>query len=276
MRLVSFNINGIRARLHQLRAIVDKHDPEVIALQETKVADDEFPREAVEELGYEVHIHGQKGHYGVAVMTRNTPGKVVTGLPWDGCARAREDDQRRFMAVEYPLPDGKRLRFINGYFPQGGSRDDTLKFRGKEQFYAGVQRYLQEHCDPDDPVMVAGDMNVAPVDLDIGISKENKERWLARGKSSFLPEERAWLNAMLGWGLADTYRVVHPTEDARFSWFDYRIRGFERKPKRGLRIDLLLASASLTARLTEAGIDYDIRSMDKPSDHCPVWAQFDL
>ena len=108
MRLVSFNINGIRARLHQLRAIVDKHDPEVIGLQETKVADDEFPREAVEELGYEVHVHGQKGHYGVAVMTRNTPGKVVTGLPWDG-----NDDQRRFMAVEYPLADGKPLRFIN-------------------------------------------------------------------------------------------------------------------------------------------------------------------
>jgi exodeoxyribonuclease-3 len=118
-------------------------------------------------------------------------------------------------------------------------------------------------------------MNVAPLDLDIGIGPDNAKRWLRDGKCSFLPEEREWLAGLLGWGLCDTFRLRHPEVDDRFSWFDYRSRGFEREPRRGLRIDLMLATAGLQSRVTDAGIAYDIRAMEKPSDHCPIWVDFD-
>jgi exodeoxyribonuclease-3 len=104
----------------------------------------------------------------------------------------------------------------------------------------------------------------------------NAKRWLRTGKCSFLPEERAWLQRLKDWGLIDSYRHLHPETADRFSWFDYRSRGFEDDPKRGLRIDLILASKALAERCLESGIDYDIRSMEKPSDHAPIWTRFDL
>lgn len=117
-----------------------------------------------------------------------------------------------------------------------------------------------------------GDMNISPTDLDIGIGEENRKRWLRTGKCSFLPEEREWMERLLGWGLVDTYRHAWPEKNDQFSWFDYRSKGFD--DNRGLRIDLLLASKPLAERCEETGIDYEIRSMEKPSDHAPVWAKF--
>jgi exodeoxyribonuclease-3 len=133
---------------------------------------------------------------------------------------------------------------------------------------------LNANFTPNDRLLVIGDMNIAPLDLDVGIGAENAKRWLRTGKCSFLPEEREWMRKLTGWGLCDTFRQCHPEVDDRFSWFDYRSRGFEREPKRGLRIDLVLASPAVSAHLSGAGIAYDIRAMEKPSDHCPVWADF--
>ena len=113
------------------------------------------------------------------------------------------------------------------------------------------------------------------IDRDIGIGSDNAKRWLRTGKCSFLPEEREWMNRLVGWGLQDCYRSHFPEVDDRFSWFDYRSRGFERDPRRGLRIDLILISEPLRARLRDAGIDYRVRAMERPSDHCPIWAEFD-
>ncbi len=117
MKFVSFNINGLRARPHQLAAIVEKHQPDVIGLQETKVHDDMFPLEEVARLGYNVFITGQKGHYGVALLTKETPIAVRRGFPDDG-----EEAQRRIIMAEIPSPFGN-VTVINGYFPQGESRD---------------------------------------------------------------------------------------------------------------------------------------------------------
>jgi exodeoxyribonuclease-3 len=271
LTLCSFNINGIRARPHQLAAVRETIDPDILGIQEIKVADAEFPVEAVESLGYRTHFHGQKGHYGVALLSKGQPLGVTVGLPDDG-----EDAQRRLIIGRYGLPDGSELRVLNGYFPQGESRDHPIKFPVKARFYADLARYLQTHASPDQHLVVMGDMNVAPLDLDIGIGEDNARRWLRTGKCSFLPEERDWLRVLTDWGLYDAYRVLHPDVDDRFSWFDYRSKGFEREPRRGLRIDLILVSASLRDRLVEAGIDYGIRAMERPSDHCPVWARFDL
>ncbi len=168
------------------------------------------------------------------------------------------------------------MTVMNGYFPQGESRDHELKFAAKREFYRNLLEHLQQHCNPQQPLIVMGDMNVAPLDADVGIGADNAKRWIRTGKCSFLPEERQWLQGLLDWGLVDTYRERFPQVDDKFSWFDYRSRGFEREPKRGLRIDLLLATHALAQVCTDAGISYAIRSMEKPSDHCPVWATFDI
>lgn len=268
-RVVSFNINGVRARPHQLQALREQYDPDIIGLQETKVQDPDFPRQMVEDLGYHVAFYGQKGHYGVALLSKEAPVSVDYGLPSDD-----EEAQRRLIAGTYQVGD-QQLTVINGYFPQGEGRAHPTKFPHKQRFYAELNELLADRYSPDQNLMVIGDVNVAPLDQDIGIGPDNAKRWLRDGKCSFLPEEREWLASLLGWGLCDTYRLLHPEVDDRFSWFDYRSRGFEREPRRGLRIDLLLATAGLQSRVSDAGIAYDIRAMEKPSDHCPIWVDFD-
>ena len=275
MRLVSFNINGIRARLHQLEALVATQRPAVIGLQETKVQDAEFPREAVEALGYRVVYHGQKGHYGVALMIDvaqcGEPEAVHYGFPDDG-----EEAQRRMIGVVLRLADGERLTVWNGYFPQGENVEHPLKFPHKREFYAQLQRLLEGAQRPDERLAVMGDFNISPEDIDIGIGEANRKRWLREGKTSFQPVEREWLAGIKAWGLTDSYRLCYPAVDDRFSWFDYRSKGFDREPKRGLRIDHILVTAPLAERVTDAGIDYDLRGMQKPSDHAPVWAELAL
>lgn len=270
MRIVCFNVNGIRARLHQLAQVAEAHSPEVIAVQESKVVDDDFPHEAIAEIGYShCYVYGQKGHYGVALLSKRPLTDVQLGFPWRPA-----DQQRRFIAARMSV-GRKAVHLINGYFPQGEARSHATKFPAKAEYYADLLRYLGEHRKPADRVLVVGDMNVAPEDQDIGIGEDNKKRWLRTGKSSFLPEEREWLTAVCNWGLRDTYAIQNP-EQRDYSWFDYRSRGFEREPKRGLRIDLILATEPLMGCLTGTGIDHAIRSAERPSDHCPIWADFEL
>lgn len=271
MKVVSFNINGIRARLHQLQALVDKHAPDLIGLQETKVTDEQFPVKALESMGYQVAFHGQKSHYGVALMYRHPPLLIQKGFSGDD-----EDSQRRLIRASFPLDDGSICHLFNGYFPQGENRDHPTKFPNKARFYQQLIAEL-ETLPSEDRIIVIGDMNVAPQDRDIGIGEDNRKRWLRTGKSCFLPEEREWLSQLMTSArLRDCWRELHPDTNDLYSWFDYRSRGFEREPKRGLRIDLILASQTLLPYCTEAGIDYDIRAMEQPSDHCPVWSSFSV
>ncbi|WP_296060694.1 exodeoxyribonuclease III [uncultured Amphritea sp.] len=268
MKLISFNTNGLRARPHQIKALIDKHQPDVIGIQETKVHDDEFPEEMISALGYHVEYHGQKGHYGVCLISKLPPVRLEKGFPGDD-----EDAQKRMIMGEYDI-EGVRVKILNGYFPQGENIAHEIKYPAKRKYYSDLQNYLEQQCDPNQPLVVMGDLNISPEDIDIGIGEVNRKRWLKTGKTSFQPEERQWLARLLGWGLKDTFRKIHPHTDNLFSWFDYRSRGFEAEPKRGLRIDAVLATESLYLRCTDANIDYDIRGMDKPSDHAPIWAEF--
>ncbi len=269
MKLVSFNINGIRARLHQIEALIDAHQPDLIGLQEIKVQDPDFPEDAIRALGYHPYYFGQKAHYGVALLTREPLLSVQRGFPGDD-----EDAQRRMIIGELPGPDGTPVTVLNGYFPQGESRDHPVKFPAKQKFYADLQEYLDGQNAATRPVVVMGDFNISPQDIDIGIGEANRKRWLRDGKTSFLPEEREWYERLLNAGFTDTWRQLHPERDDLYSWFDYRSRGFDDEPRRGLRIDHILASTPLQDRVVDAGIDYDIRAMDRPSDHCPVWTTF--
>lgn len=269
MKVVSFNINGLRARPHQIEELVQTQQPDVIGLQEIKVHDDAFPHEIPESIGYHAYYYGQKSHYGVAIFSKTPAINVEYGFPNDA-----EDAQRRMIIATFETENGP-VKVINGYFPQGESRDHETKFPAKRKFYQDLMDYL-EKLSPDAQVIVMGDFNISPQDLDIGIGPQNAKRWLRTGKCSFLPEEREWFDRLLDWGLTDTYRHQNPESQKLFSWFDYRSKGFEDTPKRGLRIDGILASAPLIERLEQTGIDYHIRGLDKPSDHAPIWASFDL
>jgi len=269
-RIISFNVNGLRARLHQLQAIIDQHAPDIIGLQEIKVSNDEFPVDAIIDMGYTVDFHGQKGHYGVALLSKVPATAIIRGFPTDN-----EDSQCRMIHGEYRVND-KTIHVINGYFPQGEGRAHPTKFPAKEKFYADLTAYLGDSFNSNDRVIVMGDMNVAAEDIDVGIKPENAKRWLKTGKSAFLPEEREWLATLQSWGLTDTFRSMNAQDDRSYSWFDYRSRGFEQEPKSGLRIDLILASAAAMDELATTGIDFAARAFEKPSDHCPIWADFSL
>ncbi len=269
MKAISFNVNSVRIRLHQLQAVIDTYSPDFIGLQETKATDEDFPLDAIRAMGYHVEFHGQKTHYGVALLSKLPFKKIIKGF-----ADEADDAQRRFIGGEFESPFGGILTVYNGYFPQGESADHPKKFPAKKQYYQNLQTLLETQHQPSDQIILMGDVNISHEDIDIGIGEDNRKRWLRTKKCSFLPEERDWLNRLIDWGFKDTYRQHHPAVDNAFSWFDYRSKGFEREPKRGLRIDLILATEPLAKHCDAAGIDLAVRAMEKPSDHCPIWTSF--
>jgi len=270
MKIVSFNVNSLRLRFHQLEAVIEKHQPDIIGLQETKVTDEEFPIEIIQDFGYSVEYHGQKTHHGVAIMSQMPFEKVFKGLPGD-----TDDTNRRLIGGVTKTYDGNPIIVLNGYFPNGERRDHPTKFKEKESFYKRLTDFINKEFKSDDPLAIIGDYNVAPIDADIGISEKSVKAWLKKGSVSFLPEEREWFEKLSEFGLDDTYRIKYPDSKDFMSWFDYRTAGFDREPKSGLRIDHILTTPTLTEHLIDSGMDYDVRSMEKPSDHTPVWSEFD-
>ena len=268
MKIFSFNVNGLRARLHQMSALIEKHSPDIICLQETKVDNENYPMESINELGYQAIINGQKGHYGVSTLYKYEPIDFQIGFPTD-----KEDAQCRLISSRHKFSN-QEVTIINGYFPQGESRDHPKKFPYKEKFFKDLMIYLNKNFSPEENIIILGDLNISPEDIDIGIGENNRKRWLATGKCSFLPEEREWLENIKTWGFFDSYRKFFPDSNDKFSWFDYRSRGFDDNPKRGLRIDHLWVTKPLLEMAIESEIDYEIRGMEKPSDHAPVWTEF--
>jgi len=265
MKIVSFNMNSIRARPHQLVHLRDTLDPDIIGIQETKVNDPEFPIDVIKEIGYHPEYWGQKGHYGVAILSKKKPIEVQKGFIKDTA-----EDQKRFIQAKFKW--GKKIiTIMNGYFPQGENRSHETKFPKKIKYYADLKKHIKKTQKTEDNLIVMGDFNVAPSPLDIGIGEINAKRWLKEGKTAFLPEEIDMWNNIKDLGFIDSWREQNPDEGSIYSWFDYRSRMFDDTPKRGLRIDHILISENLLPIMQETGIDYEARTMEKPSDHCPVW-----
>tara|TARA_S200000501_G_scaffold276638_1_gene260505 strand:- start:19 stop:516 length:498 start_codon:yes stop_codon:yes gene_type:complete len=162
---------------------------------------------------------------------------------------------------------------MNGYFPQGENINHETKFPKKVKFYDDLEQHISELKKHSKNLIVMGDFNVSPEDIDIGIGEQNAKRWLRDGKTSFQPQEREMWNKIKDLGFVDTWRVINQNDSSIYSWFDYRSRMFDQDPKRGLRIDHILLSENLKSTINKVGIDYQARAMEKPSDHCPVWLE---
>ncbi len=253
MKIASWNINSLNIRLPQVLDWLNTHQPDVLALQETKTADENFPLEAFTEAGWQVSFNGQKTYNGVATVSRTPAQDVLTEIP------GLHDPQRRFLACSV---DG--VRVINLYVVNG-QEPGSEKFTYKMKWLDKVREYIEEQLVRCEELVVLGDFNITPEDRDV----HDPQLW--QGKIHCTDEERDALDAMLALGLQDTFRLLHD-EDGYFSWWDYRRGAFPRN--HGLRIDLILASEALAERIGAAYIDVEPRRNERPSDHTPVVAEF--
>ena len=254
MYVATWNVNSIHAREERVLTWLEANEPDVCCLQELKVVDEKFPREAVRALGYQVETHGQRTYNGVAILSREPLSDVERGFG-DG----EDDEQARFLAATTT-----GVRIMCAYMPNGqavGSEKYAYKLRWFERLTA----YLDQRLDPTAPALLCGDFNVAPADLDV----YDPEGW--EGSVLCSADERAALEKVLGDRLIDVVRCLHP-ETQLFSWWDYRQLGFPKN--RGLRIDHIVATPPLAERALDAGVDREARKGKQPSDHAPVWARF--
>jgi exodeoxyribonuclease-3 len=250
MKVATWNINSIRARRDRLLGWLDEHKPDVLCLQETKVTDELFPMEDLREHGYHAVFHGQKTYNGVAILSREPGGDAHRGFG-DG----QPDDEARLIAATCG-----GVRVISVYVPNGKDVG-TDKYRYKLDWMKRLRAYLDEHARPDQPLVLAGDFNVAPDDRDV----YDPSRF--QGHLLCSDAERAALSRIVDWGLTDSFRLHHE-DPGLYSWWDYRQLAFPKN--RGLRIDMLYISAPLTERCTAAMIDRQARKGKGPSDHAPV------
>jgi len=254
MRVVSWNINSLRKRQDRLLAWLGTTQPDVVCLQETKCTDEQFPALDLKAAGYHSVFHGQKSYNGVAIISKSEPSQVRAGL-----CDEEEDPQARVSAATI-----NGLRVYSIYAPNGQAVGSPA-YDYKMRWYERLRNCLQRE-NADQPVVVAGDFNVAPRDEDI----YDPELW--RDAIMCSDEERRAFNELCALGLVDTLRLHHP-EPGLFSWWDYRMLAFPKN--RGLRIDAILASKSLAPRCSATGIDREMRKGKEPSDHAPVWAEFE-
>lgn len=254
MKLVTWNVNSIRQRRERLLALLARHAPDVVCLQETKVIDADFPADELRAAGYESVTAGQKGYNGVAILAKSAPADVTRGLR-DG----DDDSQARVLAATV---DG--VRVISAYAPNGQSVGSE-KYAFKLEWFERLRKLLDRDADRARDVALAGDFNVAPADLDV----HDPVQW--KGQIMCSDAERASLARVCDWGLVDAFRAKHPEKQA-FTWWDYRMLGFPKN--HGLRIDHLLVSQSLYARLEDVAIDREERKGKQPSDHAPVIGTF--
>jgi len=255
MRIATWNVNSIRARLPRLQAWLERQQPDVVCVQETKVVDEDFPAAELTALGYRSAAFGQKTYNGVAILSRGEAREIARELPGD-----TPESDRRVLAAEVA-----GISVVGLYCPNGGEVDSD-KYLYKLDWYRRLRAFLEPTWTPEQPLVLCGDFNIAPEDRDVW------DPALWRGQTLFSEPEKEALREVMGWGLEDTLRRLHP-EGGLYTWWDYRQGAFHRGW--GLRIDHVLATPPLAARCVAVEIDRDERKGDKPSDHAPVLATFE-
>jgi len=255
MKIASWNVNSLNVRLPQVLAWLAAEQPDVLALQETKLVDENFPRAEIEAAGYHAVYAGQKTYNGVALLSREPAQSVVTGIP------GLDDVQRRVLAATF-----NGVRVINLYVPNGESVESD-KYRYKLNWLEALTAWIKQELAAHPRLVVLGDFNIAPEARDV----HDPKQW--EGRVLFSEPERAAFRQLLAEGLCDTFRLFDQPEKL-FSWWDYRMQGFRRN--HGLRIDHILASPALRDVCSACRIDKGPRANERPSDHAPVVAEFQL
>jgi exodeoxyribonuclease-3 len=254
MRIVSWNINSLRKRQDRLFAWLEATGPDIVCLQETKCTDDQFPELSLRAAGYYAAYHGEKSYNGVAILSKIELHDVRSSL----CDEVA-DPQTRVIAATVG-----RLRVFSIYAPNGQAVGSQA-YEYKLHWYHRLRDCIAKEKSND--VIVCGDFNVAPEDIDV----YDPSLW--RRAIMCSDSERAAFRKLCEIGLRDTLRIHHK-EGGLFSWWDYQMRAFERN--RGLRIDAVLASEHLAQHCSASGIDIEMRKGKEPSDHAPVWAEFQI
>lgn len=255
-RIATWNVNSLRVRLPQVLDWLADNPVDILAVQETKLPDDDFPLDEIRENDYEALFAGQKTYNGVAILYRGKPFKLIaTDLP------EFDDPQRRVLCASR-----SGLCVLNLYVPNG-SEVGSDKYAYKLAWLGKLQSYIRQLLTEHKQLVVLGDFNIAPEDRDV----HDPEEW--RDKVLFSEPEKTAFRELLALGLTDCYRLFEqPAAD--FSWWDYRAAGFRRN--RGLRIDHILANSGLAKQCTACHIDKAPRRNERPSDHAPVVAEFVL
>lgn len=256
MKLATFNINGIKARIEALKAWLEQAAPDVVCLQEIKSVDEGFPRAEIEALGYRVETHGQKGFNGVAILSKLPLSDVRRGLPGDP-----GDEQARW--IEAVVDAGRPVRVCGLYLPNGNPAPGP-KYDYKLAWMARMEARVREMMAAEETFVCLGDYNVIPQDMDAA----KPEVWV--NDALFLPESRAAFRRLANLGLTDAVRVRDPGPGV-YTFWDYQAGAWERN--NGIRIDHVMCSPQAADRLEAAGIDKAVRGGDKPSDHVPVWVE---
>jgi exodeoxyribonuclease-3 len=254
MKIVTWNINGVKARIEVLTTWLQESDPDIVCLQEIKSVDESFPRFELEALGYHVETHGQKGFNGVAILSKKSPEEVTRGLPGD-----EADEQARFIEAVFSTEKGS-IRVVSLYLPNGNPIN-TEKFPYKLRWMARLERWAEDRLALEEPLILAGDYNVIPESIDA----RNPEAWV--NDALFQPATRQAFRRLENLGFTDAVRSV--TDGAgTYTFWDYQAGAWQKN--NGIRIDHLMLSPEAANLLESASIEKHVRAWEKPSDHVPV------
>ena len=266
MKIATWNINGVKARIDNLRHWLTESNPDIVCLQEIKSVDEAFPRFEIEALGYHVETHGQKGFNGVALLSKMKPDEVMRGLPGGDGPDGQADEQSRYIEGVFSVPRGV-IRVASIYLPNGNPANDLVKYPYKLAWMERLRAHAENLLLLEEPLILAGDYNVIPEPHDCF----DPAVWA--GDALFLPETRAAFRRLENLGLIEAVRA---TTDATklYSFWDYQAGAWQKN--NGIRIDHMLLSAEAADRLKSTAIDKHVRAWEKPSDHVPVVAQFDF
>jgi exodeoxyribonuclease III len=268
MRIATWNVNSLKARLDKVRWWLDRAHPDVLLMQETKLTDGAAPVAEFRDAGYELAHHGQGRWNGVAIASRLGIAGVVThfGQPLRPGSTPNTGDDEPLAEARMIAADCRGIRVVSVYAPNGRTVDSPF-YEAKLSWFDRLSRWLEQAADAEQPMVVGGDFNVAPADLDVWDPRA------CHGGTHVSPPERAAFARLCRWGLLDTYRRHH-AEAARFTWWDYRAGHFQKNF--GMRIDHLLATRPLAERTIWAEIDREARKGKPiPSDHAPLLIDVD-
>jgi exodeoxyribonuclease-3 len=260
MKIATWNINGVKARLETALTWLKEAGPDVVCLQEIKSVDDAFPRGAFEDLGYNVAVHGQKGFNGVAILSRQRFDEVTARLPGD-----EADEQARYLEATISVAGGA-VRVASLYLPNGNPIGGE-KFAYKLAWMRRLEAHAASLLRYEEPVVLAGDYNVIPDPADA----KTPAAWV--DDALFQPESRTAFRRLCHLGYTDAIRACSP-EAGVYTFWDYQAGAWQKNE--GIRIDHLLLSPQAADRLSSAGVDKQTRGWEKPSDHVPVWIDLDV